>query len=203
MKQFSRIVLVGVGLWLVAVVLSSLPSHPVAAANGGPSVTVVAPLPLPVTGTVNGSVSISGTPSVNVLEEGTPFATTLCAASTVGACGTVPESYMIPATSHLILEYTSGSCGLSTLRAGDSVEVGQFGLAVTTAGVTNSHSIANSPGLGLSVLAYPSQTAIPQWAQAVKLYGDPGTAVTFLTFGSAIDSGSSYCTATISGRLTP
>jgi hypothetical protein len=45
MQQFSRIVLVGLGLGLAAVVLSSLPSHPVAAANGGPSVTVVGSTP--------------------------------------------------------------------------------------------------------------------------------------------------------------
>lgn len=204
MQQFSRIVLVGLGLGLAAVVLSSLPSHPVAAANGGPSVTVVAPLPLPVTGTVSGSVSISGTPSVNVSDEGTPFATTLCAQSGVNACGGLPLSYMIPATNHLIIEYTSGQCQLSVSQSGDSAGVGQFGLEVTTAGVTNFHSTANSLGLGFSVLAYPSSTpgAVPQWAQAVKLYGDPGTAVKFVIEAFATNSGSSYCTATISGRLT-
>ncbi len=205
MQQFSRIVLVGLGLGLAAVVLSSLPSHPVAAADGGPSVTVVAPLPLPVTGTVSGSVSISGTPSVNVSEEGTPFATTLCD-GTLGVCASssLPGSYMIPANNHLIIEYTSVSCELDTATPGSSATVGRFGLYVTTAGVTNDHSIANSPAVVAS--AYPSLQLFSQWAQPVKLYGDPGTAVTLsdaLTAGGPpAGVGSVYCPVTISGRLT-
>jgi hypothetical protein len=71
MKYFGRFMLLTVGLAFVAFVLSSLPSHPTAAA-GGPAVTVVntSANPVPVTGSVNstvsGAVSITGTPSVQI-----------------------------------------------------------------------------------------------------------------------------------------
>ncbi len=71
MKYFGRFMLLTSGLGVVAFVLSSLPSHPAAAA-GGPAVTVVntSANPVPVTGSVNsavsGAVSITGTPSVQI-----------------------------------------------------------------------------------------------------------------------------------------
>jgi hypothetical protein len=70
MKYFGRFMLLTLGLGVVAVVLSSFPSHP-AAAMGSAPVTVIN-TPLPVTGNVNAAqsgpwtVGVTGTPTVAV-----------------------------------------------------------------------------------------------------------------------------------------
>jgi hypothetical protein len=75
MKQSAKFAILTLALGLFAAVLSSLPSHPAAAAAGDPpSLPVkVTNTPLPVQGNVNAAVTgnvnatILGTPSVNVL----------------------------------------------------------------------------------------------------------------------------------------
>lgn len=66
MKQLTRITIIGLGFGLLAVALSSIPNHQAAAAGSAP-VTVVAPLPLPVSGNVTGNVnaSVSGNVGIN------------------------------------------------------------------------------------------------------------------------------------------
>jgi hypothetical protein len=73
MKQLSKITLIALGFGLLAVALSSIPNHQTAAAGSAP-VTVVAPLPLPVSGSVTGNVNatIVGTANVNATIVGTP-----------------------------------------------------------------------------------------------------------------------------------
>ncbi len=79
MERFGRIILLTLGLGLFAVALSFFPRHPVAAATDPPAIPVnventptvkIIPTPLPVTGsvdsTVSGAVSIIGTPSVQI-----------------------------------------------------------------------------------------------------------------------------------------
>jgi hypothetical protein len=66
MKHFGKLMLLTLGLGLFAVVLSSLPSHPTAAA-AGPAVTVLN-TPLPVQGTV--AAQQSGVWNVNAAQSG-------------------------------------------------------------------------------------------------------------------------------------
>jgi hypothetical protein len=66
MKQLSKITLIALGFGLLAAALSSIPSHQTAAAGSAP-VTVMAPLPLPVSGFVTGNVTanVSGNVGIN------------------------------------------------------------------------------------------------------------------------------------------
>jgi hypothetical protein len=70
LKKLSQLLLIGLGLGISAVALSTIPSTP-ASASGGAAVTVIN-TPLPVTGSVSAAqsgtwnVGVTGTPNVNV-----------------------------------------------------------------------------------------------------------------------------------------
>lgn len=68
MKPFSKIIFLTLGFGVLAVVLSSLPSHPAAVAASNIGLVSVTNTPLPVTGSV--AATITGTPTVNAQQSG-------------------------------------------------------------------------------------------------------------------------------------
>jgi hypothetical protein len=84
MKQFSKIGLLALGFGLLAVALSSFPSHSVTAAPPGPP-----SIPVDVINTPN--VNVTNTPSVNATITNTPTVA-LASGATVGLSGSVSVS---------------------------------------------------------------------------------------------------------------
>jgi hypothetical protein len=84
MKQFSKIGLLALGFGLLAVAMSSFPSHSVTAAPPGPP-----SIPVDVTNTPN--VNVTNTPSVNATITNTPTVA-LASGTTVGLSGSVSVS---------------------------------------------------------------------------------------------------------------
>jgi hypothetical protein len=182
MKHFSRIILVGLGLGLLAIALSFIPNHPAAAAPG--------PTPVVVQNTVANPVPVSG--SVSVSGAGSPISAVLCEA-TGGGCG--GNGYAVPPGSHLIIDYTSGRCVLETGGSGTASAYDPE-LNYTQGGTLFSHSVA--PSL---IQQTTSSFLVFSWAQSTQIYADPSTTV-YLVMGLAdTGSGSASCTETISGRL--
>lgn len=182
MKHFSRIILVGLGLGLLAIALSFIPNHPAAAAPG--------PTPVVVQNTVANPVPVSG--SVSVSGAGSPISAVLCEA-TGGGCG--GNGYAVPPGSHLIIDYTSGRCVLETGGSGTASAYDPE-LNYTQGGTLFSHSVA--PSL---IQQTTSSFLVFSWAQSTQIYADPSTTV-YLVMGLAdTGSGSAICTETISGRL--
>jgi hypothetical protein len=182
MKHFSRIILVGLGLGLLAIALSFIPNHPAAAAPG--------PTPVVVQNTVANPVPVSG--SVSVSGAGSPISAVLCEA-TGGGCG--GNGYAVPPGSHLIIDYTSGRCVLETGGSGTASAYDPE-LNYTQGGTLFSHSVA--PSL---IQQTTSSFLVFSWAQSTQIYADPSTTV-YLVMGLAdTGSGSANCTETISGRL--
>lgn len=182
MKHFSRIILVGLGLGLLAIALSFIPNHPAAAAPG--------PTPVVVQNTVANPVPVSG--SVSVSGAGSPISAVLCEA-TGGGCG--GNGYAVPPGSHLIIDYTSGRCVLETGGSGTASAYDPE-LNYTQGGTLFSHSVA--PSL---IQQTTSSFLVFSWAQSTQIYADPSTTV-YLVMGLATTgSGSANCTETISGRL--
>jgi hypothetical protein len=185
MKHFSRIILVGLGLGLLAIALSFIPNHPAAAAPG--------PTPVVVQNTVANPVPVSG--SVSVSGAGSPISAVLCEATGGGCGGGSGNGYAVPSGSHLIIDYTSGRCVLETGGSGTASAYDPE-LNYTQGGTLFSHSVA--PSL---IQQTTSSFLVFSWAQSTQIYADPSTTV-YLVMGLAdTGSGSASCTETISGRL--
>src|SRR5438105_11422528 len=143
MKQFSRIMLVGLGFGLLALVLSSIPNT-AAAAPSASSVVVV-------------NTAANPIPTVNV-GDGSPITALLCV-STNQTCSS--NSYTVPSGSHLIIDYTSGRCVLFTGGAGNGTATAYDPeLNFTQGGTLFSHSLA--PAL---VQQSTSSGLVFSWAQ--------------------------------------
>ena len=180
MKQFSRIILVGLGLGILAIAVSFIPNHPAAAAPGPTPVVVQNTSANPV------PVSVSGA--------GSPISAVLCEA-TNGGCGGSGNGYAVPPGSHLIIDYTSGRCVLQTGGSGTASAYDPE-LNFTQGGTLFSHSVA--PSL---IQQTTSSFLVFSWSQSTQIYADPSTTV-YLVMGLAVaGSGSASCTETISGRL--
>jgi len=174
-------------------------------------VSVVSPVPLPVTGSVNGSVSISGTPNVFVTNtDGNPLPTRdvdnpartpiqfkLCQTSSFGGGNPgvtcTDHSFQVSSEYRLVIEYISGQCFFTP------AVVTSIQLAVSTrvGGSSASHN--------LHLLSNALDQRDLDIGQQVRIYADPDTSVG-LSFGASAGpgTGSISCDVTLSGyRVTP
>jgi hypothetical protein len=216
LKHFGRLFVAALGFGLLAALLGLLPSGPVGAQSpnsnptgaisGSAPVSVVSPLPLPVTGniTASGSVSISG--SVAVTNPGnstpvplivtdannpalTPFQARLCVTGSGNPCQApfnFPTSLTVPVGNRLVIEQFAGECfpGAGTLA---------IGLTVTTNSTTVSHLFGLSYPLGTSTTGYANHLT--------RLYADGGT--TIIIANNALVPANLGCDVAISGHLFP
>jgi hypothetical protein len=89
-----------------------------------------------------------------------------------------PNTFTVPTTQRLVIEYASGACSPSTIASGEAIQIGAVQVTATTAGVTNSHGL-NVP---INPILYnPNLSSLQERVQLghmVKIYADPGTDVT-------------------------
>jgi hypothetical protein len=162
---------------ILTVVGSLMNSRKANAQGGGPVVTIGAPLPVPVTGsvtsTVTGTVGLASGASVsvnntvtdpvrvrNVNDAVQPF-------QGAGAC-TVPAHaatichqniFFVPTGKRAVIEYFSGQA--------NNISVGQVNPLITTT--------VGSFEVNHSLPVTPAQSPFPSWGQQVRLYADSGT----------------------------
>ena len=174
-------------LAVLGIIGAAFNPHPATAQNAGANaqgtapVTIVSPLPLPVTGSlsVGGTVAatqsgtwnvgISGTPKVEVSRNDedparAPFQTRLCMAKNSDNCTdnlNFPTSFVVPAGKRLVIEQISGEC----FPSGAVLAVG---ITVTTGGATVSH---------LFGVQYPIAGTTGYTNHLTRLYADGGTSV--------------------------
>jgi hypothetical protein len=128
--RFSNYLVVAGGVLVVALSLSFTYVSPVGGAESK-EVTVIN-TPLPVQGTVNvgnfpasnavtGSVSITGTPNVNVVNTLVPFGANLCVQNVVAACPPGQARITVPSATStgspvkwLVIEQVGGNCSSFT-----------------------------------------------------------------------------------------
>jgi hypothetical protein len=194
--------LIAGGAVLTLAAIGTVMNRQAARADGGTTVTIGAPIPLPVearqVGTWN--VGLTGTPNVNVTAPPiVPFLTTLC--NTTGSfysCGGLPGVFRVPQTtpsgapvSQLVIEYVSGSC--STLGAGSQIAFVR--LTTPVGGFSTPYNFV--PGL---VIPASSGATTSSFAQLTRIYGMPGTQF-FLEQLPVLGVVASVCSAAISGQL--
>jgi len=213
MNKFRSHLLATAALVTLAVIGSVMSSRR-ADAQGGPGVTIVAPLPLPVTGTVNASqsgvwnVGLQGTPNVNVAnvpgvlvgnsktnavwirdanEAGQPAHANVSFVLNDGiSVSSQVHIYLVPAGKVLVLEYASVSC---FLPAGQAI----LAYIITAAGLLENYPMTLSP----PSLGPGNFTSV---GSSLRLYADPSTHVSMVV--SRTNSvGFGSCTAVISGHL--
>lgn len=188
MKHFGRFMLLTLGLGLFAFVLSSLPSHPAAAAPGGPGVTVLN-TPLPVTGNVNaavsGAVSITGTPSVQITNapainvNNTPTSAIPVVQAPIGT-----SIYASSCSANTLQDYAV--CNLATINSNMVLYVESATISTSSSSVVVSGFIASPQGVIIT---------IPMIAQGQNTAG-----TYFFTgqmAGAAHFAGGSYPTCTV------
>jgi len=174
-------------------------------------VSVVSPVPLPVTGSVNGSVSISNTPNVFVTNTDgnplptrdvdnparTPFQIKLCQQASFGggnpggAC--TDHSFQVPSEYRLVIEYISGECFFTP----DVVNSIQLAVSTTVGGSSAPHS--------LHLLSNALDRRVLDFGHQVRIYADSDTSVG-LNFSASAGpgAGSISCRLTLSGYgVTP
>ena len=139
----------------------------------------------------------TATTLITIADAGSPVSIYLCTTGTGPSCGN--QSYTVGAGQHLIIEYVSGEC-LMTTGSGTTFYLTDLGLQLTTGGQFNGHYVA-TPINGL--VASPNTSASYTFAQPTRLYADPSTQVILAqTFGIAGGpTGVQVCHMTISGRL--
>lgn len=214
MNKFRSHLLATAALVTLAVIGSVMSSHR-ADAQGGPGVTIVSPLPLPVTGTVNASqsgawnVGLQGTPNVNVAN----VPSVLVGNSNTNAVwirdvnearqptqgggsmtidsGKISESasiYSVPAGKVLVIEHFSAECSMPA--AGVAMMARIFTIA---GGIAKSHGLPLSPP-SIAPITFTSV------GSPVRLYADPSTTVGAAVFRTH-EAGAAGCDVSISGHL--
>jgi hypothetical protein len=162
--------------------------------QGSAPVTIVNPLPVPVAG----SVAVSGTANVNVVNaplrvavDATqqPFQKTLCTVGWPPGCLSTPSSFNVPSDKRLVIEYVSGQCDTASLAE----SVGLMSVSTLVSSVPTSHYVVPQfLGSVGSVKLYGS-------AQQTRIYADPGTQV--YASASGFPTGSVGCLVSLSGYL--
>ena len=213
MNRFKTYVLGAAGLWILLLSLALIKPDAITAQNGGPAVTIGAPLPLPITG----SIEVSGTPTVNANITNTPtvgFASgsTVQVGNTAlspvpmqqvavepvqfqttrviiagSSSATDSAAFTVPAGKRLRITYASVSCALP---------IGQraFGEVTTTIG---SNSIRHQ-------MSQSQPTEDPfgtsGHGQTVDIYADPNTTIA-LTVSRTNLTGVATCSLGVSAYL--
>ena len=189
MKRFSNVFRLALCVSVLAVTLS-VPATRAAGPPAGLDVNVVN-TPLPVTGSVTGTIGLAPGTSVqidnpvgnpvrvrNVNDAIQPVQASGGCSSTSGTVGCVPAStfYTVPAGKRLVIEYASlDAC----ILPGQSAELSIF----TTAGGVFARHAANiapaaaGPGATNFSCNPPSASSITAVGQQVRLYADAGTFV--------------------------
>jgi hypothetical protein len=205
-KQFGKLMLIGLGFGIFGVVMSPVSSP------GGPAVSgtvTVANFPAvqAVTGTVDATV-VNGVQVVNPTPNGTtqPLITEITDGgshqpvqvgcnphSTAGVAGdfACPSVFTVPEGQQLIIEYVDASCGSPAQITGASILV-DFG----PGGGGNSHPLLMTQGS----TAFGSNSFAA--AQLVRLYANPNSEVR-MDFGTTDTTGQTGCVASITGYLEP
>ena len=193
-----RIVAASLGvltILLMTVVASSRPASAAPPAQAGPNVTIVGPLPLPVTG----STTVSGTAAVRDVDNAarSPFQAQLCqkvefGTGTISACST-SNSFEVPSDERLVIEYVSGTCFV-TLGVVNSVRIS---MGTTAGGSQAEHRFLLTP----DALDARNLDA----AQQTRIYADPSSVVGMnFSSGAGPGNGVAKCTLTLSGyTVTP
>jgi hypothetical protein len=160
--------------------------------EGTPNVNVVndSSNPVPITGetTVSGSVNIEGTPSVYIIDDKIPLQATM--ACEPPSCGDA-VIYTVPSDRMCVIEYFSCYTYFSGASTSGVTLVGQ--IATTADGNRIQHSIPLSTGLTMS--------GHLSTGQMIRMYADPGTAISVdaylsgvvVTFPEIHASISGYC----------
>ena len=191
MKRFKNHLIAAAVLSMLAIIGTIMNSHQAAAQPPGPpgglAVNIVNPVPVPVTGSINstvtGTVGLASGASVrvdntvtdpvrvrNVNDAIQPFqAQGSCTTSNSGACSAT--LFTVPTGKRAVIEYFSGSAIMS---AG---QVLSAGLQTIPNGLH--HLVPTTPPA-------PNGTFPIQWGQQVRLYADGGSNVS----GEAVSSGS-------------
>jgi hypothetical protein len=224
MKQFSKIMLLAFGFVILAIVLSSIPSKPTAAANPAP-VTVVNtatnPVPVspqgttPVSGTVSATqngmwnVGITNTSSspISVRDVDNPAHNAVQGFCQITALTAGSNS----CTVNLYTQSSSGS--ITTVPAGHELVIetvsSETGLATGIKPVTLglSTELGGNTFGSISVPTFTghltSPAALDQYAssQQLRLYADPGTSLTWGVFTNGDPGSNSAGIVVISGYL--
>lgn len=159
-SRYSRYLMAATLLAVLVIGGTLMSSRPVVAQNpqpGSAPVSIVAPLPLPVTG----SIGIPGTVKVRDVDHlvQTPFQATL------NTLAGNPFSFVVPSDKRLAIEFVTGDC-TSDLSSNSTF----FLLGITTSGTSARHMFSPKLLLNLGLYAYGS-------ADVTRLYADPGSTV--------------------------
>jgi hypothetical protein len=198
MNRYKNQLIAAAVLSMLAVIGTIMNSRQASAQDQGNGVTIVSPIPLPVTGTVGvasgASVRVNNTVADpvrvrNVNDAIQPFQAGQACTGLSGSSGCKVTIFTVPTGKRAVIEYFSGIAILPVgLVVSPFLHTTQIGLG------TRSHFVpTTSP-------AYPNApSGITTWGQQVRLYADPGTAID----GSGIASASAGFTVdfTISGYL--
>jgi hypothetical protein len=177
---------------------------------GSAPVNLVAPLPLPVTGTVavnpaqlplpvTGTVTvnpaqlplpITGTVSINNLQK--PFQKRLCVAHDV-PCGGLPDQF-IAGSQGLVIEQVAGRCVTT-----GSVALLELSLSSAVDGANWPHTLQILNGVG-NFGAPVSGQAFYVVSQQTKIYADPSSTVRLIPSFSGPTGVSFLCALTLSGH---
>jgi hypothetical protein len=176
------------------------------------NVTVVSPIPLPVTG----SLAVSGTANVNVVNQdshpvpvtngpaNTPLQVQLvtdppwvpvASSSGVSQSSPVVTVYRVPDTAQrFVIELVTYD--IAGLTSGGLL-VSKIGLGVTTGGSSIEHYLTVAPVITYGTGAFKEYSL----AQQVTLYADPGSDVTCQVYSDSATANSWSGTVTLGGRL--
>ena len=181
-------------MFLTSVVVSARPAGAAPPVQAGPNVTIVSPLPLPVTGTT----AVSGTVSVRDVDNAarSPIQIELCQSASFGGptptC-LAPPSAAVPSTHRLVIEYVSGGCSVTP----GVITFVRIHLGTTAGGTSASHVFPlTKDALDAGQLETALQT---------RIYADPGSTVGLgMTASAGPGDGFVLCVVTLSGHtVTP
>ena len=163
---------------------------------GSAPVTIVGPLPVPVTGTtsISGPVSISGTVGVRDVDNParSPFQATMCTSTSSGgavgtSCGNLPFSIAVPGDRRVVIEFVAAECSI-----GGDINLVQLGFSTVVNGTGATYRVH----LERNVL----DSRFLETMLQTRVYADPGTNVGLATgVGAGPGAASARCTLTLSG----
>jgi hypothetical protein len=199
MKRYKNQLIAAAVLSVLAVVGTIMNSRQASAQDGGPNVTIVSPIPLPVTGsvtsTVTGTVPVTGTVGLasgasvhvnntvadpvrvrNVNDGIQPFQGATSCSTTISSVtgGCAQQVFNVPVGKRAVIEYFTGTATLN---------VGPGGLFVFPTVQTTIGGTAVVHGVSVLPLVSTNLGAATQWGQQVRLYADSGAIFVGVSFG--------------------
>ena len=215
MKQFGKIFCLALGFGILAAVLASVPSRPVAQAMGAAPVlvtnTTAQAVPTSAQGTtaiagtvqaqqngtwnvgINGNVTVGNTASSPVLVRDVdnparhPFQKLLCSGLANFACQGAPPSFTVDSGKQLVIEFVAWSCTTQSSSSISSVVL----ISAPSSGDFNGAFWLSVPPLGPSATSFASQLT--------RIYAGPTTIPTVQVVGSATASSPAGCFVQLSG----